>query len=406
MPKKYLKNEKGIVRAVTTDNLQLEKPLLNENYDIDVHNRNMDKIDNAIQDVKGKVEGLELKAEKVTLADKSNKFTATNVEDALLENKTSILENKNKIENLKLSVVDGKTKVASAISDKGVPTLATDTFQIMHDNIKKINNVGIFLCESLPSSAIDDTLAIITDNVNSKTVVSYNKSDSILCENGDFFIEIIKQSDDPRKMTIDINQTDNVINIQFIDIYIKNNNDLIRYDNWYIRKNGKWIKRELIDVEFITPNNSFLGSDWLITPKKSTPTKINTKTDRGFTANYPYESLGTTIEEKIYNNTSLNLSDLSELYVSFDYKRNSLAGTGICSMYFCIFDSYYSNVVKLSISPGTVSHIIDVSALNGNYYVGIFSSYIEKSQTYSISFSSIIGKKIRLSEVSEIENIR
>lgn len=91
MPKKYLKNEKGIVRAVTTDNLQLEKPLLNENYDIDVHNRNMDKIDNAIQEVKGKVDGLELKAEKVTLADKSNKFTATNVEDALLENKISIL---------------------------------------------------------------------------------------------------------------------------------------------------------------------------------------------------------------------------------------------------------------------------------------------------------------------------
>lgn len=97
MPKKYLKNEKGIVRAVTTDNLQLEKPLLNENYDIDVHNRNMDKIDNAIQDVKGKVEGLELKAEKVTLADKSNKFTATNVEDALLENKTSILNLRNEL---------------------------------------------------------------------------------------------------------------------------------------------------------------------------------------------------------------------------------------------------------------------------------------------------------------------
>lgn len=91
MASKYLKNEKGIVRAITTDNLQLEKPLLNENYDIEVHNRNMDKIDNAIQEVKGKVDGLELKAEKVTLADKSNKFTATNVEDALLENKTRIL---------------------------------------------------------------------------------------------------------------------------------------------------------------------------------------------------------------------------------------------------------------------------------------------------------------------------
>ena len=51
MAKKYLKNSKGIVRAITTDSLQLEKPLLNENYVIEVHNRNMDKIDSAIQEV-------------------------------------------------------------------------------------------------------------------------------------------------------------------------------------------------------------------------------------------------------------------------------------------------------------------------------------------------------------------
>ena len=91
MAKRYLKNEKGIVRAVTTGNLQLEKPLINENYDIEVHNRNMDKIDNAIQEVKGKIDGLELVAERVSIADPTNKFEATNVEDALLENKTSIL---------------------------------------------------------------------------------------------------------------------------------------------------------------------------------------------------------------------------------------------------------------------------------------------------------------------------
>ena len=58
MAKKYLKNEKGIVKSVTTDNLQLEKPLLNENYDIEVHNRNMDKIDIAIQEVKGSLNEL------------------------------------------------------------------------------------------------------------------------------------------------------------------------------------------------------------------------------------------------------------------------------------------------------------------------------------------------------------
>ena len=43
--KKYIKNSKGVTMSVTTDTLGLEKPLLNENYDIDVHNRNMDKID-------------------------------------------------------------------------------------------------------------------------------------------------------------------------------------------------------------------------------------------------------------------------------------------------------------------------------------------------------------------------
>lgn len=91
MASKYLKNSEGIVRAITSDNLQLEKPLLNENYDIEVHNRNMDKIDSAIQEVKGKVDGLELTAQRVSIADSTNKFKATNVEDALLENKTSIL---------------------------------------------------------------------------------------------------------------------------------------------------------------------------------------------------------------------------------------------------------------------------------------------------------------------------
>ena len=85
MAKKYIKNEKGIARAITSDNLQLEKPLLNENYDIEVHNRNMDKIDQAIQEVKGKVDGLELKAEKVTIADNSNYFSSDNVEGALNE---------------------------------------------------------------------------------------------------------------------------------------------------------------------------------------------------------------------------------------------------------------------------------------------------------------------------------
>lgn len=68
-----------------TDNLRLEKPLQSENYNIDIFNSNADKIDTAIQEVKGKVDGLELTAEKVTIVDSGNYFTSNNVEGALSE---------------------------------------------------------------------------------------------------------------------------------------------------------------------------------------------------------------------------------------------------------------------------------------------------------------------------------
>ena len=100
MAKKYIKNEKGIVRAVTSDNLQLEKPLLNENYDIEVHNRNMDKIDSAIQEVKGKIDGLELVASNVKMNDGST------VEEVVSTNKTSILELKEELNGQRLRVIE------------------------------------------------------------------------------------------------------------------------------------------------------------------------------------------------------------------------------------------------------------------------------------------------------------
>ena len=93
MSKKYIKNEKGIVRAVTSDNLQLEKPLLNENYDIEVHNRNMDKIDSAIQEVKGKIDGLELVASNVKMDDGSTVEEAITDLQAELNGNVSTLEN-------------------------------------------------------------------------------------------------------------------------------------------------------------------------------------------------------------------------------------------------------------------------------------------------------------------------
>ena len=81
-----MSNKRNSERTITTANLQLEKPLITDHYDVNVFNRNADKIDTAIQEVKGKVDGLELTAERVSIADSTNKFEATNVEDALLEN--------------------------------------------------------------------------------------------------------------------------------------------------------------------------------------------------------------------------------------------------------------------------------------------------------------------------------
>ena len=100
-----------------TNNLQLEKPLQSENYNIDIFNSNADKIDSAIQEVKGKVDGLDLKAEKVTLADRSNLFDATNVEDALLENKTSIQNANSNISKLQSSVSANKTNISNLQSN-------------------------------------------------------------------------------------------------------------------------------------------------------------------------------------------------------------------------------------------------------------------------------------------------
>ena len=92
-----MSNKKSLKRAITTTNLQLEKPLITDYYDVNVFNRNMDKIDKSIQEVKGQVDGLELTAQRVSIADPTNAFEATNVEEALLENKTIILNLQNEL---------------------------------------------------------------------------------------------------------------------------------------------------------------------------------------------------------------------------------------------------------------------------------------------------------------------
>ena len=80
-----MSNKRNSERTITTANLQLEKPLITDYYDVNVFNRNMDKVDEAYSEIMSNVSGLELKAERVTIADTSHYFTSDNVEGALRE---------------------------------------------------------------------------------------------------------------------------------------------------------------------------------------------------------------------------------------------------------------------------------------------------------------------------------
>ena len=63
------------------------------------------------------------------------------IDEVLDENSIRPVQNKviaKEINEIKKSVSDGKSKVASAITDKGVATEATDTFDVMAKNVGKI----------------------------------------------------------------------------------------------------------------------------------------------------------------------------------------------------------------------------------------------------------------------------
>ena len=62
------------------------------------------------------------------------------VENKAISSKLEKLDNA--LIEIKKSVSDGKSKVASAITEKGVSTEATDTFDVMAGNIGKIKSGG------------------------------------------------------------------------------------------------------------------------------------------------------------------------------------------------------------------------------------------------------------------------
>ena len=70
------------------------------------------------------------------------------------------------ITQVKKSVSDGKSKVASAITDKGINTEATDTFDTMAENIRNIQT-GVSSSRSIDTTLVESNCADI------KTIVTH-----------------------------------------------------------------------------------------------------------------------------------------------------------------------------------------------------------------------------------------
>lgn len=94
-------------------------------------------LDNYVVDALNNID-ITTDAQGTSFDNSENGMVATNVQDAIEENKNNILSLNSEVDSLKLSVSNGKQLIASAITDKNISTSNTDSFQTMADNIKQI----------------------------------------------------------------------------------------------------------------------------------------------------------------------------------------------------------------------------------------------------------------------------
>ena len=88
------------------------------------------------------------------------------VENKVISSKLEELDTE--LINIKKSVSDGKFKVASAITEKGVSTEVTDTFDVMAENIGKISGGGVVSNSNNTRGTFSNALAGIMTTITSE----------------------------------------------------------------------------------------------------------------------------------------------------------------------------------------------------------------------------------------------
>ena len=139
----YIANKPTKVSAFTND-----AKYVNETY-----------VDNAIENIS---------ASNIPIQDTANNFTATNVEEALAE--------------LFQFVSNGKTLIASAITDMGIATSNTDSFEVMANNIRMISGGS----GEITTHTITNNLTNCTTNNNNESVLSNSSYSAIITANSGY----------------------------------------------------------------------------------------------------------------------------------------------------------------------------------------------------------------------------
>ena len=139
----YIANKPTKVSAFTND-----AKYVNETY-----------VDNAIENIS---------ASNIPIQDTANNFTATNVEEALAE--------------LFQFVSNGKTLIASAITDMGIATSNTDSFEVMANNIRMISGGS----GEITTHTITNNLTNCTTNNNNESVLSNPSYSAIITANNGY----------------------------------------------------------------------------------------------------------------------------------------------------------------------------------------------------------------------------
>lgn len=92
-----------MAKETLTTNLKLVKPDIDDSYDIEKSNSNMDKIDTEIGNLKKSIENIDLVDSKVKVTDTNNKFIATTLDKVLDEIDDKIVDTSNKVDNIDLA---------------------------------------------------------------------------------------------------------------------------------------------------------------------------------------------------------------------------------------------------------------------------------------------------------------